>query len=638
MAYSSGANGSNVFIDLSNAGVLASANDSLGLSSATTVVSVNYLKTGANGQLTNTVATITVGNNTNYANTAQGLMSAINGAGLGLTASFGTAKQAGAGAIATAAASVYGGGSSADTGIIISGAGVGAGANAGQIGTLVTTGNGSLDPLTGTLNITDASGVSHSLLLGQANSTDNVSSLMNTINAAGYGITATLGGTNNNTLTFTSASSMASVSGVNLTDATTSADATQTVVASTALVTAGPVAVSAGVTTLTLGAAGDLLTGGTIKVTGQDSGVAAQTFTLGQSGATDTLANLVKTINTWATANPTAGLTASLTNAGKTLTITNSGEIAATAQLPVIALTAATAESVAAATATSLTGTPSVALPSATTVGTLALTGAGAAVTDVLNGTLKIGTNSITLGGTGTTDTLQDLAKTINAGSYGVTATYSQTNKNIVFTSSNSALAAGTPLVTVGYTAASTAPGFGDQTDLAGHVAYTAGGATPTTAENFYTIGISSASIQDTATAVGAVNGGTTNTGITANLNGNSGIATISYTDGAGSDLSKTDLSNQKDAQAAVIALNQAITDVAAQDGYIGAQINTLNAVSSVLSTQSQNVTAAQNAVQATDYATAASNMSKYQILSQTGISALAQANSMQQEVVKLLQ
>ena len=77
---------------------------------------------------------------------------------------------------------------------------------------------------------------------------------------------------------------------------------------------------------------------------------------------------------------------------------------------------------------------------------------------------------------------------------------------------------------------------------------------------------------------------------------------------------------------------------MAAQDGYIGAQINTLNAVSQVLSTQQENVNSAQNAVQATDYAAATSNMSKYEILSQTGISALAQANSMQQEVTKLLQ
>jgi flagellin len=102
--------------------------------------------------------------------------------------------------------------------------------------------------------------------------------------------------------------------------------------------------------------------------------------------------------------------------------------------------------------------------------------------------------------------------------------------------------------------------------------------------------------------------------------------------------LSGTDLSNQADAEKALTALNSAISDVAAQDGYLGAQINTLNSVSSVLSTQSENVTSAQNAVQATDYGSATSAMSKYEILDQTGIAALAQANSVQQEVTKLLQ
>ncbi len=116
------------------------------------------------------------------------------------------------------------------------------------------------------------------------------------------------------------------------------------------------------------------------------------------------------------------------------------------------------------------------------------------------------------------------------------------------------------------------------------------------------------------------------------------GVATMSYTDGAGQNLGGTDLTSQNNAESALTALNTAISDVAAQDGYIGAQINTLNAVSSVLSTQQENVQAAQNAVQATDYAQASSNMSKYEILSQTGISALAQANSSQQEVLKLLQ
>ena len=119
---------------------------------------------------------------------------------------------------------------------------------------------------------------------------------------------------------------------------------------------------------------------------------------------------------------------------------------------------------------------------------------------------------------------------------------------------------------------------------------------------------------------------------------GSSGIATISYSASAGENLSGTSLTNQSDAQAALTALNASIADVSAQDGYIGAQINTLNSASQVLSTQQENVQAAQNAVQATDYASASSNMSKYEILSQTGISALAQANSVQQEVTKLLQ
>lgn len=265
----------------------------------------------------------------------------------------------------------------------------------------------------------------------------------------------------------------------------------------------------------------------------------------------------------------------------------------------------------------------------------MTLGGSGESVTDQLNGTLTIGTaTGIILGGTGTTDTLQDLAKTINSGDYGVTATYSQANKNIVFSSSNAA-------TTVAYAKQVGAP-TGDTTVETGTVTYAA--ASPvTTSQDYYKIGIaSSGGIQDQATVV-VVNasdtyGGTTNTALTSDLTGSNGTATISYSDGAGQSLSATDLSSQADAQTALTALNSAITDVAAQDGYIGAQINTLNAVSSVLSTQSQNVTSAQNAVQATDYAAASSNLSKYEILSQTGISALAQANSLQQEVTKLLQ
>ena len=156
----------------------------------------------------------------------------------------------------------------------------------------------------------------------------------------------------------------------------------------------------------------------------------------------------------------------------------------------------------------------------------------------------------------------------------------------------------------------------------------TAGSALNYTAKSAYNTGLSG-SITDTNTTAAATYASNTKTG--------SGTATISYTDAAGVSLSATDLSNQNDAQGALTLLNSAITSVAAQDGYIGAQINTLNSVSQVLSTQSENVQSAQNAVQATDYASATSNMSKYEILSQTGIAALAQANTVQQEVLKLI-
>ena len=118
--------------------------------------------------------------------------------------------------------------------------------------------------------------------------------------------------------------------------------------------------------------------------------------------------------------------------------------------------------------------------------------------------------------------------------------------------------------------------------------------------------------------------------------------ATITYTAGAGAtdhvDLSTTDLTSAANAQTALASIYTAITDVAAQRGYLGSQINTLNAIAGVETTQSENLSSASNSIMATDYTKATSELSKYQILTQTGISALAQANSTQQAVTKLLQ
>jgi flagellin len=99
-----------------------------------------------------------------------------------------------------------------------------------------------------------------------------------------------------------------------------------------------------------------------------------------------------------------------------------------------------------------------------------------------------------------------------------------------------------------------------------------------------------------------------------------------------------SDLLNAVDAQAALGAITSAISTVAADRGTIGANINTLSAVENVMTTQSTNTLSAENDVTATDYGQATSDMSKFQILSQTGIAALSQANQSQQLITKLLQ
>ena len=107
---------------------------------------------------------------------------------------------------------------------------------------------------------------------------------------------------------------------------------------------------------------------------------------------------------------------------------------------------------------------------------------------------------------------------------------------------------------------------------------------------------------------------------------------------GAGTNLSGTDLLSQGDAEAALQTNTNAINAVAYQRGQVGANINTLTAASNIESEEETNVESAQNTITQTDYASATTNLSKYEILTQTGISALAQANSTEQMVTKLLQ
>ncbi len=98
------------------------------------------------------------------------------------------------------------------------------------------------------------------------------------------------------------------------------------------------------------------------------------------------------------------------------------------------------------------------------------------------------------------------------------------------------------------------------------------------------------------------------------------------------------DLNTAADAQTTLTYINQAISNVASQRGNIGAEINRLQAASNVESVQVQNLTSAEDSIMAANIPQQVTNLSEYSILNQSGISALAQANSAQQSILKLLQ
>jgi flagellin len=154
------------------------------------------------------------------------------------------------------------------------------------------------------------------------------------------------------------------------------------------------------------------------------------------------------------------------------------------------------------------------------------------------------------------------------------------------------------------------------------------------TATNFVVTDGTSAGTTTIAATVGVL--ATNSVGVTTTDAGGGGTASI--TTAAGADLSTLDLTTSANAKTALTAVTTAIADVSAQRGSIGADINQLNAAANVASSEDVNLSSAQSSILATNFGQATSDLAKFQVLNQTGISALAQANSTQQEILKLLQ
>lgn len=146
-------------------------------------------------------------------------------------------------------------------------------------------------------------------------------------------------------------------------------------------------------------------------------------------------------------------------------------------------------------------------------------------------------------------------------------------------------------------------------------------------------------------TAKGAANAGTSGNSLTvqstqgtggtlvADLNGTGATTAQNLAGGANS----ASLATAADATSTLASVNSAIQYVASMRGTIGANINRLQSASNVMNSQVQNLSAAEDGIRAADIPSEVANLTKYSILNQTAISALSQANQMQQSVLALL-
>ncbi|MGC9199492.1 MAG: flagellin [Acidobacteriaceae bacterium] len=274
------------------------------------------------------------------------------------------------------------------------------------------------------------------------------------------------------------------------------------------------------------------------------------------------------------------------------------------------------------------------------------------------NGTAVFGTSTTTgaLGGTATSSGFTEVAGTSTTGS---TATSSATGLNdstALETGEKIAITDGTGN-TLTFTAAAGST-VGDLVnainDTATGHAYTGGGTVSVTGTIPSTL---SASINGSGNLVIAdsADSSAVSATDTPGTGGGSNVVSIFTSDGTSSGsinttvtisalssttlgLNTASLSSTTGAQSALTAITAAINAVSSQEGSIGASVNQLTADESVQSTEVQNLTSAQDGVQDADVGQTVSNMTEYNVLQQTGMAALSQAQNAEQNVLKLIQ
>jgi len=138
-------------------------------------------------------------------------------------------------------------------------------------------------------------------------------------------------------------------------------------------------------------------------------------------------------------------------------------------------------------------------------------------------------------------------------------------------------------------------------------------------------------SVNYSSTAGGAlVIGGTiTNSGLTA---ATTNVAL------SGTSILNSAVTSVNSSNAALASIDAALQQIAATGAQLGAYQNRFQAAIAGLNTDATNLQAARSSIQDTDYAQATSNLSKAQILQQASTAMVAQANTVPQNVLTLLQ
>lgn len=111
----------------------------------------------------------------------------------------------------------------------------------------------------------------------------------------------------------------------------------------------------------------------------------------------------------------------------------------------------------------------------------------------------------------------------------------------------------------------------------------------------------------------------------------------ITTTNVGGGDLAGATIDTTANAKTTLTELSVAITGIAAARANLGAGMNRLQSAVAVIMNQYQNTQAAESNIRDANIAEEIANMTKFQILNQSGIAALTQANQSAQSVLSLL-